>query len=66
MRRVRLRRRSGERGAAVIETALVLPFLMLLVIGIWEFSNGWQSNLSVQSSVRAAARGAARDSGTTG
>jgi Flp pilus assembly protein TadG len=51
----RLRRRD-ERGVAVLETALVVPFLMILAIGIWEFSNGWQNNLAVQASVRAAAR----------
>jgi Flp pilus assembly protein TadG len=49
-------RRRDERGVAVVETAIVLPFLALLALGIWEFSAGWQSNLNVQSTVRAATR----------
>jgi Flp pilus assembly protein TadG len=52
----RARRRDGEEGLALLETAIVAPFLILLVLGIWEFSNGWQSNLTVQTTVRAAAR----------
>ena len=52
----RAERRDGEAGLALIETAIVAPFLILLVLGIWEFSNGWQSNLTVQTSVRAGAR----------
>ena len=52
----RAERRDGEAGLALIETAIVAPFLILLMLGIWEFSNGWQSNLTVQTSVRAGAR----------
>ena len=48
--------RDGESGLALIETAIVAPFLILLMLGIWEFSNGWQSNLAIQTSVRAGAR----------
>ncbi|MBV9953088.1 MAG: pilus assembly protein [Acidimicrobiia bacterium] len=55
MRRLRSRRHE-ERGVAIVETAVVLPFLVLLVLGIWEFSAGWQANLNVQATVRAAAR----------
>jgi Flp pilus assembly protein TadG len=52
-----LRHRAGEeRGVALLETAIVVPFLMLLAMGIWEFSNGWQSNLAAQTAVRAGAR----------
>jgi Flp pilus assembly protein TadG len=50
------RRARDERGLALLETAIVVPFLMLLAMGIWEFSNGWQSNLAVQTAVRAGAR----------
>jgi Flp pilus assembly protein TadG len=49
-------RRDGEQGLALIETAIVAPFLVLLALGIWEFGNGWQSNLTVQTAVRAGAR----------
>jgi Flp pilus assembly protein TadG len=52
----RARRRDGEEGIALIETAIVAPFLILLFLGVWEFSNGWQSNLTVQTTVRAGAR----------
>jgi Flp pilus assembly protein TadG len=52
----RLRARRADDGVAVVETAIVLPFLVLLMLGIWEFSNGWQANLNVQATVRAAAR----------
>ena len=58
-RRLSMRRaecRDGESGLALIETAIVAPFLILLMLGIWEFSNGWQSNLAIQTSVRAGAR----------
>ena len=41
---------------AIVEMAIVLPFLVLLVLGIWEFSAGWQANLNVQASVRAGTR----------
>jgi Flp pilus assembly protein TadG len=56
VRRHRRRRQDGERGVALVETAIVAPFLILIAMGIWEFSNGWQSNLTVQTTVRAAAR----------
>lgn len=40
----------------MIETAIIAPFLLMLAMGIFEFSSGWQANLQVQTSVRAAAR----------
>ena len=52
----RARRANGEDGLALLETAIIAPFLVLLAMGIWEFSNGWQSNLTVQTTVRAGAR----------
>jgi Flp pilus assembly protein TadG len=55
MRRLRARRHE-ERGVAIVEMAVVLPFLVLLVLGIWEFSAGWQANLNVQATVRASTR----------
>lgn len=47
---------ARERGVALVETALLVPILALLSMGIYEFSTAWQSNLTVQSSIRAAAR----------
>jgi Flp pilus assembly protein TadG len=55
-RGLRPRGPDRERGVALLETALVVPFLILLALGIWEFSNGWNTNLAVQSTVRAGAR----------
>ncbi len=52
-RRTRL---SGERGAAAVEFALVAPVLIMLLIGIVEFSLVY----STQSSLSAAAREGAR------
>jgi Flp pilus assembly protein TadG len=61
--RLRERRRSGERGAALVEFAILTPLLLLLVIGIVEF--GWlfaQFN-AVRHSAREGARYAAVNAG---
>ncbi|WP_120523122.1 TadE family protein [Arthrobacter celericrescens] len=50
------RAREESRGAVAVEFALVVPFLLLLVAGIIEFSHA----LGVQISVTQAAREAAR------
>src|SRR5438309_9705723 len=34
---------SGERGAAIIETALTLPLLLLVSVGIFEFGRAYQT-----------------------
>jgi Flp pilus assembly protein TadG len=44
--------KRGERGAAAVEFALVLPILLLLVFGIVEFSRAYH----VQSTLSGAAR----------
>lgn len=49
-------RRDQDRGAAMVEFALVLPILLLLVFGIIEFGRAY----NVQTSLTAAARQAAR------
>ena len=52
-----MRERSrGERGASVVEFALVVPLLLVLVLGIVEFGHAFQ----VQGSLSAAAREGAR------
>lgn len=45
-----------ERGAALVEAALVLPILLLLTFGIWTTARAWQVNNSLQHSAREAAR----------
>src|SRR4051812_41723459 len=51
--RKRLRARlRGERGATVVEFALILPLLIVLVLGIAEFGHAFQ----VQGTLSAAAR----------
>ncbi len=55
--RRRLRRRGrGDRGAALVELAIVVPLLGLLVAGIIEFGTGWRDALTVSSSTRASTR----------
>lgn len=46
----------NRRGNAVIETALVLPFLLLLVFGITEFGRAWMTVNILQTASREAAR----------
>lgn len=48
--------RGDERGAAMIEFALALPFMMLMAMGIVEMSMGWLASTDLNSSVRDAAR----------
>jgi Flp pilus assembly protein TadG len=57
-------RGKDERGAALIEFALVMPLLLILVLGMIEF--GWLlgNNLDVRHGAREAARLAAVDAGS--
>lgn len=59
-----------ERGAALIEMALVLPFLLLLIVGIWATARAWNVHNVMDHAVREAARYGATidpwdDGGTT-
>jgi hypothetical protein len=45
-----------DRGQALVELALVLPFLILLLLGLVEVGHGFNSYLTVVSSSRDAAR----------
>jgi len=49
-------RGAGEAGSLVAELALVLPFLVLLVLGIFEFGMAWRESLNLASAVRSGAR----------
>jgi len=46
----------NERGAALIEAALVLPFLLLLTFGIWTTARAWNINNTMEHAAREAAR----------
>lgn len=45
-----------DRGAALIEAALVLPFLLLLTFGIWTTARAWNINNTMEHAAREAAR----------
>ncbi len=48
--------RDDERGAAAVEFALVLPVLLLILIGIIEFSFAFNTQLSLSQAAREGAR----------
>jgi Flp pilus assembly protein TadG len=54
------RLRRDERGASLIETALVLPFLLTLGLGVFEFGNLLYKYHLIATGVRDAARYLAR------
>lgn len=49
----------GERGAALVELAFVLPLLFLLLFGIYEFGRGYSAKVELTGAVREGARAAA-------
>lgn len=49
-------RRGSDRGAAVVEFALVVPIFVLLVMGIIDFANAYNDYNSVRQGVREGAR----------
>jgi hypothetical protein len=51
----RLRQRS-ERGAALIEAGFVLPVLLLVVFGVFEFGFAFKNSLTITSATRSGAR----------
>lgn len=55
MSRAALFRRSDE-GQAVVEFALIVPVLMLLVVGIFEFGRAWNAHQAVTDAAREGAR----------
>ena len=54
-----MRRRRDDRGAAVVEFALVLPILVLFVFGIVEFGRAYNARIELTSAVREGARAVA-------
>ena len=53
---MRFRDRHGERGAAAVEFALILPVLILLVMGLIEFSRVFNIQISLSTAAREGAR----------
>lgn len=49
-------RQRNERGAAAVEFALILPVLLLILIGVVEFSLGFNAQLSLNQAAREGAR----------
>lgn len=47
---------GDDRGAVMVELALVLPLLVLLLIGIVEFGRVYNAQISIQASAREGAR----------
>jgi hypothetical protein len=60
LRNVLARLRSEEKGAALVETTLLMPFLLITCAGVFEFGNLFYQKLLVEAGVRDAARYAAR------
>ena len=52
------RLRGRERGAALVEMALVLPLLMMVVFGVVEFGTTYNNYISLRDGVRQSARAA--------
>lgn len=52
-------RTRDERGAALVELALVLPVLVLFVFGIVEFGRAYNARIELTSAVREGARAGA-------
>jgi hypothetical protein len=50
------RRRGSERGAVLVEAALVIPILVMLVVGIAEFGFAFRDRLTLQTATRTGAR----------
>jgi Flp pilus assembly protein TadG len=62
----RERRARGERGAALVEMAIILPIFVVLVFGLLEFGISYNNYISLRQGTREAARqGAVGNFGST-
>ena len=52
----RLRRARDERGAVLVEAAIIIPILMMITLGIVEYGGAYRENAAVASASRAGAR----------
>lgn len=62
----RLLRKRGEKGASLVEFAILAPFLILLLFGIIEFAWVFATNLDVKHGAREGARITAVNTPDTG
>lgn len=51
-----MRRQHDEKGAAMVEFAIILPVLLMLVVGIIEFGRAYNTQVSIQAAAREGAR----------
>ena len=58
-------RRTGAKGQALVEFAVVVPLLMLLILGLFEFGRIYNAKLVVTQAVREGARRAVVMTGAT-
>src|SRR5712692_11119291 len=64
---IHLRKRlSSERGTAILETALTLPLLLVVSVGIFEFGRAYQTWQVMTNAAREGARVAVMPSSPTG
>lgn len=52
----RLRRPRCERGAVLVEVAMILPVLMIISLAVLELGMGWKASITVSSATRSGAR----------
>ena len=50
------RRPRGESGQAIVETALVAPILLLLIMAVWEFGRAWNTFQVITDATREGTR----------
>jgi Flp pilus assembly protein TadG len=50
------RRQDRERGAALVETAILIPVILMITFGLIEFSSAYQSSSVATSAARSGAR----------
>lgn len=51
-----MRKRHNEKGAAMVELAIILPVLLMLMVGIIEFGRAYNTQVSIQAAAREGAR----------
>lgn len=62
-----IRNRFDDRGAALIEAAMIIPILLLFTFGIWATARAWSINNTLEHAAREGARyGATIDPWDTG